>query len=106
MPFNIRMALRRIAPFCSKNLSDRRTDREKEGSRVRVGLFWWKAELKAVLRARRYRDDVRARAHAAAVECAHPKVVSGICAQSSDEAAGHVAHIQIVIPGHEAAAFE
>ena len=31
MPFNIRMALRRIAPFCSKILSDRRTDPEKEG---------------------------------------------------------------------------
>jgi len=45
-------------------------------SRARVRLFWWKAEL----RARRYCDDVRARAYAVAVKCAHPKVVSGICA--------------------------
>jgi len=49
---------------------------KRRASRARVRLFWWKAEL----RARRYRDDVRARAYAVAVKCAHPKVVSGICA--------------------------
>ena len=35
----IRAALRRIAPFYSKNFADRRTDREKGSPRARVELF-------------------------------------------------------------------